>query len=575
MRATRWVIATLVLTLPLSVPAATHAQQGQVGGQVVGLPQAPPRDRAPSPTGTAMIAGTLTAADTGLPIRGGTVTLMRQGPPGDRRSVLADSNGAFAFRDLAAGTYALAADPGMHSARYVGTGFGGSMGNSSKPIVLEDGQRVEDARIVLPRAGAIEGRIVDEFGEPVARMQVYPVRVTAGGTSFSRAGGGMLTDDLGRFRIYGLPAAEYIVAADSRGMGSMGMPVTEGETESFAATYYPSALAERDARRLRITPGAEVTGLQIQLVRTRSFRITGTVVDSQGQPVLRPNIMLMRSSSGGSMTSGSQMEPNGRFSFRNVVPGDYRIVVRPGGAPPVPGAAPAASREYATVPLHVAGDVDDLLIVTSPPVSVSGRVVFAEGPPPKVPSLRLVAAPADRMVPWAPPAGGTVDADLRFTIDEVMGPALIRPQQMPQGYALESVRLGGKDITDEPFEFRASRGGEVEVVLTSRVGRLEGPVIGEDGEPAPNATVVVLPDDKAQWKPGASRMRTSFARNGRFTASALLPGRYFVIALPPEDFSPGLGASPEYFEALAKEAIVVYVAEGETRTVDLSLFRRR
>jgi hypothetical protein len=575
MRATRRVSATVVLGLFVFAPSAPHAHQGQVGGQVVGLPQPPARDQPPRRTGTSVIAGMVTAADTGLPIRGAIVTLVAVGTPGERRTVLADAHGAFAFRDLAAGAYALQADPGMHSARYVGTGSGGLPGGPSKPIVLEDGQRVEGARIALPRAGAIEGRVVDEFGEPVARIQVYPLRVTGGGSSFGRAASGMQTDDLGRFRIYGLAAAEYIVAADARGMGGMGMPVTEGETESFATTYYPSALVEREAMRVAITPGTEVTGLHIQLVRTRSFRISGTVVDSQGQPVPRPNIMLMRAVPGGSASSGgSQMDASGRFTFRDIVPGEYRLVVRPGGPPPQPG-APPVSREYASVPVHVTADVDDVLVVTSPGVAVSGRVVFADGAPAKPMPLRIATMPGDQArMAFGPAATAIVDAEGRFTLDEVFGPVRIRPQ-LPQGYALESVRIGSRDITDEPFEFRASHSGEVEVVLTSRVGRIEGQVTGDDGEPPMTAMVMLLPDDKALWRSGSSRMRTVGTRDGRFTVNGILPGRYLAVAVGPGDFAAGPEPPPEYYEALAKEATTVYVAEGETRTVDLSLFRRR
>lgn len=584
MRATRRVGATLVLSLLAFAPVAQHAYQGQVGGGVVGLPQPPARDQPQPTTGSSAIAGTITAADTGLPIRHAVVTLVPQSSPGERRTVLADVGGAFEFRNLPSGAYSLRVEPGPSSGRYVGASYGGGgAAFTAKPIVLKDGERFATATVALPRAGAIEGRVVDDFGEPVARVPVYPMRITGGGSSFSRSGPGMQTDDLGRFRLYGLAAADYIVAADSRGMGSMGMPVTEGETEGFATTYYPSVLAQREAMRVRISPGAEVVGLQIQLVRMRSFRISGTVVDSQGRPVQRPNIMLMRVAERDS-TGGSQMDAAGRFTFRDVMPGEYRLVVRPSGPPPwvspVPGgsgaqAAPPLSREYASVPVVVSGDVDDLLVVTSPGVSVSGRVVFAEGPPEKPLPIRIVTMPSDRMMPMGPPATALVDAEGRFTLDEVVGLVRIRAQQVPQRYALESVRVGGKDITDEPFEFRSSHSGQVEVVLTGRVGRLEGQVTGNDGAPAVSVVVVLLPDDKALWTSGSSRMRTIVPRDGRFTLNGILPGRYLVVAVAQEDFAAGPDPAPEFYDMLAKEATSVYLAEGETRTVDPPMFRRR
>jgi hypothetical protein len=584
MRATRRVGVTLVLSLLVFAPVAQQASEGQVGGQVVGLPQPPTRDQPPPRTGSSAIAGTITAADTGLPMRHAVVMLQPQGSPGERRTMLADVGGAFEFRNLPSGAYSLRVEPGASGGRYVGASYGGGGGAATaKPIVLKDGERFARANIALPRAGAIEGRVVDDFGEPVARVPVYPMRVTGGGSSFSRSGPGMQTDDLGRFRLYGLAAADYIVAADSRGMGSMGMPVTEGETEGFATTYYPSALGQREAMRVRITSGAEVIGLQIQLVRMRSFRISGTVVDSHGRPVQRPNIMLMRVTERDSTGGGSQMDAPGRFTFRNVMPGEYRLVVRPSGPPPWAlqgpdgsGAqAPAVSREYASVPIVVSGDVDDLLVVTSPGVSVSGRVVFAEGPPEKPLPIRIATMPSDRMMPMGPSASAMVDAEGRFMLDEVVGPVRIRPQQVPQGYALESVRVGGRDITDEPFEFRPSHSGHVELVLTGRVGRLEGQVTGDDGAPAMSVVVVLLPDDKSLWRSGSSRMRTTVPRDGRFTLNAILPGGYLVVAVAQEDFAAGPDPAPEFYEMIAKEATSVYLAEGETRTVTLRTLPRR
>lgn len=62
----------------------------------------------------------------------------------------------------------------------------------------------------------------------------------------------------------------------------MGMPATEGATEGFVTTFSPSTLAEREATRLRVPLGSEATGVLIQLVRSRTFRISGRQADPQG-----------------------------------------------------------------------------------------------------------------------------------------------------------------------------------------------------------------------------------------------------------------------------------------------------
>jgi hypothetical protein len=573
----RYLLPTLLVTMLLPL----EARQGQVSGQVVGLPQAP-RDAPPPRPGTGVISGVVTAADTGLPMRGAVVMLMGQGAasPASRRSVATDTSGYFEFAGLAAGTYNLRADPGNTRGQYIGAAYGTTtMEAVGKPIALKDGQRLDDVNLALRRGGAIEGRVLDEFGEPAARVAVYPMRVAGGGTAFMRAGPGAQTDDHGRFRLFGLTPADYIVAAESRGMGGMGMPATEGVTEGFVTTFSPSAVVEREAARVRVTPGGEVSGVHIQLVRTRTFRISGRAFDSQGQPILRPMIMLGRQQPGGfgsTSTGPMQMEPDGRFTFRDVVPGEYRLAIRPGGMGGPPGSQPAAParQEFATMPLYVSADIDDLVLVTSPGVTVAGSVVFADGAPLKPPTgLRVFTQPGDRFMMMGPPPNATVDEELRFTLTDVFGPLHVRLQPLPPGYALESVRVGGRDITDEAFEFRAVHSGQLELVVTSRVGRLEGQVTDDDGAPAGPGLVLLLSEDREKWRMNGSRARTASIREGAFSVNAVLPGRYYVVAVAQEIFTPGPDPGPEFFEAFVKYATAVVLNEGETRTLDLRLLR--
>jgi hypothetical protein len=47
---------------------------------------------------------------------------------------------------------------------------------------------------------------------------------------------------------------------------------------NYAATYYPSALDHKSAARVEVAPAAEVTGIDIKLVRTRITHVTGKVI---------------------------------------------------------------------------------------------------------------------------------------------------------------------------------------------------------------------------------------------------------------------------------------------------------
>jgi hypothetical protein len=569
--------------LLLAIQTITVSQQA--------APPAPPRDAPPERPGTAVIRGRVTAADTGLPLRRAFVTL-QGGPPMSRpqtppppgtpaasvmlsgprnmRSVATNADGSFEFTALAAGTYRLRASAGAYRGHYLALAFGARTSmDPGKPIELAAGQQFE-ANIGVPRGGAIVGRVVDDFGEPVSRVMVYPLRAMPGGPMQRTGGGFNQTDDMGRFRLYGLEPGEYGVAAEARGMGG---PPMEGIAEGFVTTFFPSALSEREGSRVRVVAGTDTGDVEIALVRTRTFKITGTVMDSKGRPSTNPNLQLVKSTPGGGMGSSgmSQRNPDGTFTIRDVVPGDYRLTVMPWGGPP--GQQPAEPIERASVPISVGADIDGLVIVTQPGVSLAGSITFAEGTPAKVPQgLHVSAQAAERMMMMGPQPNVTAGDDLQFTLKDMFGPQLIRVYG--PGYTLKAVMLGATDITETPVEFKREHSGHLRIVMTSRVGTIEGAVTDDRGEPASSVMIVALPEDKAAWRTGSSRIRMGGTGNeGRYSISNLLAGRYFVVAVPRDRVFLNFETPPEIYEALAKEATAVVVGEDEKRTLDLRVAR--
>ncbi len=89
---------------------------------------------------------------------------------------------------------------------------------SGRPIELADKQVLDKADIFMPRGGVISGRIVDEFGEPVTDAMVSTMRQTwlNGRRRIQTTGRIAQTNDLGQFRLYGLPPGEYYVSATLR-----------------------------------------------------------------------------------------------------------------------------------------------------------------------------------------------------------------------------------------------------------------------------------------------------------------------------------------------------------------------
>jgi protocatechuate 3,4-dioxygenase beta subunit len=297
-------------------------------------------------------------------------------------------------------------------------------------------------------------------------------------------------------------------------------------------------------------------------------------MDSKGAPALRTNGTLFKITPGSTSftTFGFNTDEQGRFQMRNIPPGDYRLMIRqqrPGptgttdGNPPDPG-------EMGSVAMNIAADADNVVIVLTPGATITGQVIFENGPPAQMPqNLRVSAAFAnpEEMRGMNTPAPAIVTPDLTFTLKGMLGAFVLRagaPNQF-----LKAVMLGAEDITDTPREFK--NGERVTVILTSRASTLEGNVTDAKGQPVTEAGLILFSEDKASWRSNSIRTRRmGVDQAGHYRIPGLMPGRYFIAAVPRErmNFAP---FGPEFFEQLSKEATSLVIGEDEQRQVDLKL----
>jgi protocatechuate 3,4-dioxygenase beta subunit len=542
--------------------------------------------------GTGIIRGRVVAADTGLPIRQANVNLMSTqdgtggptagGPTTTRRSTRTDDQGSFEFKELPAGAYRVFASTGQYSVQYLNLGYGAkrSSGDPGVPIKLTSGQTFDKATIALPRGAVIAGRVIDDGGEPLARVQVYGLWFAPGSTRGERNSGGVQTDDLGQFRLYGLEAGEYAVVAEAR-MGTFVAPNTafsesEEDRSGFLTTYYPGTPDESSAQRVRTRAGSEMPGIEIRMTKGRLYRISGVVLDSQGNPIARANGQLgRRTTSSGMMNNGFTTDDQGRFQMQNLSPGNYRVNVRQRQQRLGPSGPEGDPGEMASVPLTIgAADVENLTIVTAPGVTLTGHVEFEQGPPSQpVTQMRVTAIPGEPDQPmFGPPPGASVQRDLTFLIRGLSGEYLIRGGGgLPQNHYVKAVLVGGQDISDTPREFTAQ--DHVTLLVSSRGATLGGTVTDAKGTPALDAGVLVFPDDKAGWRANSTRVRRgSPDANGQYRISPLHPGRYFIIAAPRERLNTFPGTDYlTFYDELSKDATALVINEDETRTVDLKV----
>jgi Carboxypeptidase regulatory-like domain len=564
---------------------------GEAVGQMPGMPGS-----RPAKTGSGRIVGRILSAETGTPLRRAQVRV--SGPDIGSKAALSDAQGRYEFKDLPAGRFTLSAS----KAGYVNIQYGQNRPfESGRPIELAEKQVIDKADISMPRGSVISGRIVDEFGEPVADAMVAAMRQTwaAGRRRFVPAGRPGQTNDLGQFRMYGLPPGDYYVSATLRNaemmmfdiMGAQGGPTGSLPTSGYAPTYFPGTASPTEAQKVTLIVGQEAHQTDFALLPVRLSRVSGVVMTSDGKPVENAMVNLVPLSRTGDigmmmMASSSRTTKEGHFTVNSVAPGDYTLNARSmrittdGGGGDVMfsarfGGPGGDDGEFAAMPLAVAGeDLANVMVVTSKGATALGRLSFEGGSKPVLAGTRVNAIPAD---PSDGPmmvggSGAAAKDDGTFELKGLAGQRLIRVANLPAGWMLKSVLLNGKDITDSGAEFKSGEHvTNLEVVATSKVTEINGAVTASNGEPVKEYTVVVFSDDPEQWTLPMSRW-VSGARpdqDGRFKIRSMPSGTYYAIAL--DYVEAGAWADPELLERLKTRARQFTLGDGQTTTMDLKL----
>jgi carboxypeptidase family protein len=532
----------------------------------------PPRDATPAAqkTGTSVIKGRVLAGNTDTGVASATVYIVmfdRTNPV--PRGVLTDRSGRFSIGKLPAGSYRLSVLPPQNNGRFLST-------DTSRPIDVEDGATVTAPDMRLARAAAVSGRIVDERGDPLANVEVYAMGQRPGIPTRQRMGQpfGSRTDDQGRFRLFGLPAGEIIVAADasSGGMGIQGVDQAAG----FVSTYYPDAVSEAEARRVTLREGADIDGIDIVMTRMRTFHLRGTVVNSRGLPSAGAGLGLHHSANGSGSTSSVTVAPDGTFDVPGVLPGSYRLIVGPFDPRSFRPFGGTRSTEYASVPVEVIdSNVDDITVATRPSVDLIVGVAFeSEAASPLPAPFGLIGWPAQDM--GIPPSQAELTADSTVVLKGTAGPIVLRPMfaSAQAEWFLKGVYLGTRDITDTATEFTSADAERVRLVLTSRAAAVTGTVTDDAGKPARDYGVVLFPEDRAEWIDHSSGTLTgSREKDGTYKVSGVRPGRYRITAIERERINRLYFDRVSLLESLLKDSVAITVTENEQRVVDLKLVK--
>jgi hypothetical protein len=518
--------------------------------------------------GTATIRGHVLAAGTGRPLRKAQVRIVA-GDIRENRVATTDEGGRYEFKEVKAGRYTVSAT----KSSYVALSYGQTRPlEAGKPLDIKDGQTVERLDFGLPLASVITGRILDEFGDPLSDVMVAPMRYQfmQGKRTLVPAGRTASTDDNGEFRLFGVMPGQYYLQATWRANNPFG---PGGETSAaYAPMFFPGVLEAGEAQRFRIEIGQQLNDLVMTLRPTKAARVSGTILTSDGRPY-SGMLNVMRMAANGMVTNNlaAMIRPDGTFQLNNLAPGEYQLRTFPNGAFGPPG----SDVEMAMAKIKIAGeDISDLQLVTSKPLSVSGRlIVDAAAAQPLPPGLFVNAFPFE-----GGPAGpsfnspGRVADDFTFTLKTGAGRSRITLGNMPPGWSLRAIRFNGADVIDTGVELKPNENVRgIEIELTNKTSTVTGLATTGRGDASKDYTAVAFPQDTERWKLTNSRyIRTGRPdQDGRFKISGLPPGEYFLVAVG--SLEPGEATDPEFLERVHTKATRFSLSEGETKSIDLKL----
>lgn len=236
---------------------------------LVGHAQSPARDASPPPPATSVggsVRGRVMMADSDVPVRRARVTLTPEtGQPLD--AIYADSEGRFELAGVPPGRYAAAA----WKSGYVEARFGArNAWDRHVAIAVVAGGTVDGLTLTLVRGAAISGRVVDDFGEPMIGASVRVGRIAAvnGHPQFVTVGLPTETDDLGEYRVGGLPTGAFIVSVfawppanafavppeQRAGLARLVMP---------RVLFYPQSLFITQARLITLRAGEDASAIDV------------------------------------------------------------------------------------------------------------------------------------------------------------------------------------------------------------------------------------------------------------------------------------------------------------------------
>ncbi|MGA3323087.1 MAG: carboxypeptidase regulatory-like domain-containing protein [Terriglobia bacterium] len=538
----RWARALITLAF---LPSLLSAQESSPGN-----PLSPVK-----PDDLCTLEGVVINGVTGDPIKNIAVTLQPLVKGGQGSNALTDVSGRFAFQNLAPGRYLVQATGLGPNWVFARSGPAGS----HRLLALDPGRHVHDLIFRLQPGGVITGTVYDEDSQPVVGAQVQAFPAGHGNRSGISAAG--QTNDLGGYRLFGIPAGKYYVVAT----GSPAFGFRAPTDEVYLPTLYPGTSDAGQALPVEVRAGDEQRGIDLNLILMRGVSVRGRVIMPAAAKSAGAYVQLLPRDAPPdlpqpfSQYGGGSQDGKGTFEIHGVPPGAYYLSANWGDA---------NGFFHGQVPIDVGReDLEGVMVTLLPGFSLQGRVNADPGMPLNFTQLSIYLEPTG---PVGMGVGAAkINPDGTFVFEKVFeGDYRLHVAGFPEEFYLRSAKWGGADALASSFNVgREQAGGTLVVDLALDGGRVDGTVL-HDQQPVPGAFVALVPDP-----PNRSRenlySQTSADPLGRFSLLGLPPGDFKLFAWEPGENAPF--RDPEFIKTCEDHGAHVHIEAKKQQSVQLEL----
>ncbi|HKS73328.1 MAG TPA: carboxypeptidase regulatory-like domain-containing protein [Terriglobales bacterium] len=505
-----------------------------------------------------------------LPVKKAEVTLITEGDEERTTySAITDVEGHFRIEGIRAGRYRAfvertgMVEVGKRGHRSPGTALTFASGKDVTGIVLH----------LLP-AAVVVGKVLDEDGDPMARVDVSVLRYGyVLGRRKTETAGSATTNDLGEYRVPDLLPGRYMVVVSptpdfSQEALAPRQNASTKQESCYVTTYYPGTTDRGQAASLDLRAGEE-TSVNFDLVRVPTYHVRGSVAGSLS---LRSSELVIRGNEQDTEFIAAQIDKDGRFEISHLAPGSYTLFVV-GGNPD----APLIAQQSIEV---TNADLEDVRIVALGSSRVRGSVRVEGVRKVDQSSLLVFLQPSDREQVSHFFAGSDlsvnpmltkVKADGTFDLKDVPAGSysvLIEGSARTPDVYLKAVKLGSVDISDSGFTVGGGGTYALEVLLASGAASLDGLVADGDNHAMTDVIVVAVPD--GQHAARFDRYGKAITdQHGHFVMSGLTPGDYRVFAF--ESLEEGAYYDEAFLKPYEARGEKVHLDENGRKTLTLTV----